>query len=114
MSLPRDLEDLSIDVLATELMRRVAARAKNICDYCGRFATTVACKFPERHASTVPLKAVMITAARVTYDHDGAHRVLINENPPVGREMCTNLSGCREQNAGKRTAPCAYTCERER
>lgn len=40
-------------------------------------------------------------------------------NPP-GREhsqykdlICTNLSGCREQNAGTRTAPCAYMCERE-
>lgn len=49
MSYPRDLDDYSDDELHAEIGRRLVARAKGKCDYCGRSRNLKACRYRERH-----------------------------------------------------------------
>lgn len=42
------LDEHDEDALRAELSRRMTARAKGLCDYCGQ-STPSPCRFPERH-----------------------------------------------------------------
>jgi hypothetical protein len=46
-----DLDEYSEEALRAELVRRREARARLVCDYCGREAGTRPCKFPDRHSA---------------------------------------------------------------
>lgn len=58
MTMPRDLDDYSVEELEGELKRRERARKRGDCDYCGRHHSTVPCKFPDRHAAGDPAFAI--------------------------------------------------------
>lgn len=49
MSYPRDLDEYNEQELLDELKRRAGARARGVCDYCGRYCDTPPCRFPVRH-----------------------------------------------------------------
>jgi hypothetical protein len=56
MSLPRDLDEVPGHELRAEIERRSVARARGVCDYCGRDPSETACKFPERHRASAKRK----------------------------------------------------------
>ncbi len=56
MSLLRDLDEYVENALVAEINRRIWARERGVCDYCGRTPETVVCKFPERHAAPAKQK----------------------------------------------------------
>lgn len=49
MSYPRDLDEYTEDELRKELTRRIEARSKGNCDYCGRPGDSTPCRFDARH-----------------------------------------------------------------
>ena len=50
MSYPRGLDEYTDEELHQELSRREDARARGLCDYCGRDQSTPMCRFNQRHS----------------------------------------------------------------
>lgn len=51
MGTPKELDEYTEVELKEELKRRFKAKEKGRCDYCGRYPTDEACRFPERHVA---------------------------------------------------------------
>jgi len=64
MGYPTELDDADEKTLKDELQRREQARARGLCDYCGRTGDTPACKHKSRHdKANRPLNVRVLTKA---------------------------------------------------